>query len=90
MENIPVHLADIFSSEKRVKIFEVVSRMEAPFTPKQILQELEKQETLVPASMLLTCLKALHYRGYLTEVTDANSKKVGRGRPEIKYTRTTH
>jgi c-di-GMP-related signal transduction protein len=88
MEKIPANLTDIFSSEKR--IFEVVSKTESPFTPKQILLELENQKTPVPTSMLLTCLKALHYRGYLKEVNDVNLKKPGRGRPEIRYTRTTH
>lgn len=90
MVTIPSHLTDIFSSDNRIKIFDVVSRMESSFTPRQILQQLEKENHQVPTSTLLTCLKALHYRGYLSEVSDINLKKAGRGRPEIRYTRTTH
>lgn len=90
MVTIPPHLTDLFSTEKRIKIFDVVSRMESSFTPKQILQQLENENQQVPSSMLLTCLKALHYRGYLNEVSGTNLKKPGRGRPEIRYTRTTH
>jgi hypothetical protein len=82
METIPPHLADLFSSEKRIKIFEAVSRMESSFTSKQIIQELKNER--LPASQVLTCLQALRYRGYLRDATEPNVRKSGRGRPEIK------